>query len=181
MSTGLQSQQTELLALEELQGWGGLKLKQQRFVAALFEGCTQREAARRAGYKGEDSTLDVQASEMVRDPRIQAFMSQAWHRAGLSIDTTLRQAAELQSMAFLEVKNLNNQELRMDAFRRWKDASTLIASIHGRLQVNVKMQGELTLNSPGMIVIPEAALAGYAAMRRQVEEASVQTVQEGAS
>jgi phage terminase small subunit len=168
VSTGPSTPQTELFSLETIEGYGVLDARKQKFALALFEGHTQREAARLAGYAGDDATLDVQASKLVRSPKMQGLMTQAWSRSGASIDRTLCQAAELQQQAFLEATTAQNRTERLEAFRKWKDASALIASIHGKLTVNVSGKIDHTINA-NMVYVPAEALDGLARMRRRVE------------
>jgi hypothetical protein len=169
VSTGPSTSQPELFALEQVEGYGVLSARERRFAQALFEGKTQRQAARDAGVEGSDEVVDVTAHKLARSAKVQRLLNQAWSRAGASIDNTLRQAAELQQQAFLEATSAPNRSERMEGFRKWKDASALIASIHGKLTVNVKGSVDHTLQSPGMVLIPEAALAGFAQLRRTVE------------
>lgn len=160
-------QQSELFSLADVAGYSDLSRKDRLFAQALFEGCTQRDAARRAGVEGSDEVVDVAASRMIRSPRVQSLMNQAWSRSGASIDATLRQAAELQKIAYQEQLASQNRAEREAAFKRWKDASMLIASIHGRLKVQVT--GEINHNIQGtMVVLPASALQGMAQMRREV-------------
>jgi len=157
-----------MFALQEVEGYAAMTPRFRRFAEALLEGRTQRDAARAAGYEGNDNVVDVAASRLMHSPKLQRVMNQAWTRSGASIDTTLRQAAELQQQAFLEATTSDNRAHRLESFRKWKDASTLIASIHGKLQV--KVDTTIThLAGPGMVMIPEAALAGFAELRRTVE------------
>jgi hypothetical protein len=163
-----QDEQIELFGLDDVEGYAALTPRERRFAAALMSGATQREAAAAAGIIGQEGAIDVQAHRIVQRPKFQRVMNQAWARAGASIDTTLRQAAELQQQSFLEATTSANRANRLEAFRKWKDASTLIASIHGKLQL--KVDTTVThLAGPGMVLIPEAALAGFAEMRRTTE------------
>jgi hypothetical protein len=168
VSTGPSTSQPELFALEEIEGYGVLTRRERLFAEALFEGKNQREAAIAAGITGTDEVINVSASKLVRSVKVRKLMNQAWDRAGASIETTLRQAAQLQQQAFLEATTASNRDERLEAFKKWKDASTLIASIHGKLQV--KVDSTVThLAGPGMVLIPENALAGFAELRRTVE------------
>jgi hypothetical protein len=49
-----------------------LTLKQRKFAFAMADGTTksQKDAARRAGYRGNDAVVTVQASENMKNPRI---------------------------------------------------------------------------------------------------------------
>lgn len=163
-------QQPELFAVETVQGFGALKFKEQRFVQALFEGRTQRDAARAAGYEGSDEVVDVCASKLVRRGKVNALMNQAWTRSGASIDDTLRQAAELQRRSFCEAQEATTAERRREAFRQWREASTLIASIHGKLQL--KVSADVNVTGQVGFVLPPEALPVLAQMRREAHEAA---------
>ena len=162
----LQPEQPELFAIETVAGYGQLCAKERLFTQALFEGCTQREAIKRAGVAGSDEVLDVAASKLVRTGKVQAIMNQAWARSGASIEDTLRQAAELQRRAFHEATTATSAVGRKTASQQWREASALIASIHGKLSVNVKHEhsGEIGVT----IAVPEAALGALANARRDV-------------
>ncbi len=160
MSTA--TKQIELFTLEEIEGYSELRPRERRFAEAIFSGCTSREAAKRAGIEGNENVVDATASRLLRSVKVQRVMNQAWAKSGASIDATLRQAAELQQINFAAAKNetLNLTE-RAAAFRRWRDASALIASINGKL----------VIVPPGAgvgVPIPPEALPFLAEMRRDV-------------
>lgn len=137
--------QIEIFAIDDLAGFAALRPKEKAFVQSLFEGCSQREAGTRAGIKaGTESSLDVQASKLLRTAKVQAVMGQAWARSGADVSATLRQAAELATQAFAEIKGDVSREAKQAAFSRWHKAATLIASIHGKLQL--KLSGSLDHN-----------------------------------
>lgn len=162
--------QPELFAVETVQGYAQLGRKEQLFAQALFEGRSQRDAARHAGITGDDSAVDVAASKLVRTGKVQAVMNQAWTRSGASIEDTLRQAAELQRRAFAEAATSGALSNRKVAFEQWLKTSALIASIHGKL--SVKVTGTVTHEHGGMInIIPESALTALAAIRRDAVSA----------
>jgi len=163
--TQAEPQQPELFAVETVQGYGTLGRKERLFVQALFEGKSQRQAAREAGHLGSDEVVDVCASKLVRTAKVQAVMNQAWARSGASIDDTLRQAAELQRRAYQEASNGDTAEKRKLAFHQWREASALIASIHGRLQVKI----DANVNHSGSIGLQLApdALPLLAQLRRE--------------
>lgn len=135
------SSQPELFELAEVDGYAVLNRREQLFAQGLFEGQSQREAAKRAGFKGSEQCIDAAASRAVKNVKVQRLMNQAWSRAGVSIDGTLRQAAELQARAFREARDAETAERRKAAFAQWKDASALIASIHGKLTLKVEHSG----------------------------------------
>lgn len=163
------AQQDELFALESVQGYGVLTARERRFCEALFEGCTQREAAKRAGFQGSDEVLDAAASRAVRNVKVRSVMNQAWTRSGASIEDSLKQAAELQRLSFCEAVTAPTAERRKLAFAQWKEATALIASIHGKLTLNVNgtMRHEHTVTGLA-VTIPESALPALAQLRRDV-------------
>jgi hypothetical protein len=158
-------QQSELFAVETVSGYGALGRKERLFAQALFEGCNQSEAARRAGVTGSDEYIRKAASKLVTKGNVQALMNQAWARSGASIDDTLRQAAELQRRTFREAQEAPSPERRKEAFTQWRESSALIASIHGKLQLKISADvhhsGEISLT------VPETALPVLAQMRRE--------------
>lgn len=160
------SVQSELFTLESVVGYGVLKARERKFVQALFEGCNQSEAARRAGVTGSEEYIRKAASKLVAKGNVQALMNQAWARSGASIDDTLRQASELQRRTFAESIEAQSPERRKAAFAQWKEASALIAAIHGRLTVNVN--AKVNHLHEHVITVPEEALPAMAQMRREV-------------
>lgn len=168
METAPAPQQPELFAVETVSGYGALGAKERLFVQALFEGCNQSEAGRRAGLTGTDDYIRKAACKLATKGNVRALMNQAWARSGASIDDTLRQAAELQRTTFAEAMAQPTAERRKAAFDQWAKTSALIASIHGRLQLNVT--GSVSHNHTGAVdfVLPPSALPVLAQMRRDV-------------
>lgn len=168
METAPAPQQPELFAVETVSGYGALGAKERLFVQALFEGCNQSEAGRRAGLTGTDDYIRKAACKLATKGNVRALMNQAWARSGASIDDTLRQAAELQRTTFAEAMAQPTAERRKAAFDQWAKTSALIASIHGRLQLNVT--GSVNHNHTGSVdfVLPASALPVLAQMRRDV-------------
>ncbi len=114
-----------------------LSERERVFVRELFVGASQTAAAKRAGYSSSEAGAAVAGSKLVRKPKVIAVMNKAWARSGADIHETLKQAAELQKLAFEEGHSTGNAPEREKAFRRWLGASTLIAHIHGRMNLNV--------------------------------------------
>ena len=170
MPPATEPQQPELFAVETVQGYASLGKKERLFVQALFEGKSQRDAAREAGHLGSDEVVDVCASKLVRTAKVQALMNQAWARSGASIDDTLRQAAELQRTAYREAVDAPTAERRKGAFDQWAKTSALIASIHGKLQLNVSGSVNHTVTGEVSFTLPPSALPVLAQMRRDVVE-----------
>ena len=156
------SEQPELFVLDTIQGCASLKAQEQLFARAIFEGHTQRQAVKLAGYTGTAAVLDVQACRLMKTAKVRSVLEQAWVRSGASIDTTLRQAAELQARAYREAIESDTVEKRKLAASQWKEASSLIASIHGKLTVNVKHSGTVGFT------LPPEAVAELTAIRREL-------------
>lgn len=131
-----------MFAIAEVQGYAQLDRKSRLFVEALFEGCSQGEAARRAGFTGNDEYLYAAGSKLVRTGKVQRVLNQAWVRSGASIDTTLRQAAEVQTRAFHAWQSKPERSDRKQAFDEWHKTSALIAAIHGK--IGFKVENHLT-------------------------------------
>lgn len=168
MPPATQPQQSELFTVETVQGYGVLRAKERLFVQALFEGKSQREAARSAGIVGDDKRLDEAGCKLAKTGKVRAIMNQAWARSGASIDDTLRQAAEIQRAAYAEAMAQPTAERRKAAFDQWAKTSALIASIHGRLQLNVTGSVAHTHTGEVSFVLPPSALPVLAQMRRDV-------------
>lgn len=160
--------QPELFTVETVQGYGVLGAKHRRFVQALFEGKSQREAARAAGIAGDDKRLDEAGCKLARTGKVAALMNQAWTRSGASIDDTLRQAAELQRQAYREASGAVTAERRKAALEQWAKTSALIASIHGKLQLNISGSVQHTVSGEVSFTLPPSALPVLAQMRRDV-------------
>jgi hypothetical protein len=159
--------QGALFDLTEVEGFGKLTRREKDFAEGIFAGLSQRQAARSAGVKGDDASVDVIAHRLMRSPDVRRFLGQAWQRSGASIDETLRQAARVQARAMTDYENATNREARAAAIKEWRDASTLIASIHGRLSVRV--DGQINHQHGGHVnVIHESALPALAEIRRAV-------------
>jgi phage terminase small subunit len=152
-------QQAELFDIAEVAGFAALGLKERRFVEALFAGESQRNAARAAGYLGSDEVIDVVASKLVRRAKVQGVMGQAWARSGASIERNVAQAAEIAARAFAEWQTGETAERRRAAHAEWLKTATLLASIHGKLQL--KVSGAVTVN-----VVSEAARAHLQELQR---------------
>jgi hypothetical protein len=161
--------QGELFELADVEGYGVLTRRERIFAQAIFDGCTQREAARRAGVTGSDESADVAASRLIRSPQVRRLLDQAWTRAGADISQTLREAEEVRRRAYRELIDAPNSKRGKDALDQWKVAATLIATIHGRLSLRV--EGQINHTHGGVIatvVVPAEALPAMAALRREI-------------
>lgn len=159
--------QPELFALETVQGYGALKPRERLFVQEIFAGATQRQAAKAAGFIGTEASLDVTACRLLKTAKVRAVIDQAWARNGADIDETLRQATHLQKIAYHEAHHAETAERRKLAAQQWREASALIASIHGKLSLRV--DGDISVKHSGQIgvTLPPEACQGLAQMRRE--------------
>jgi hypothetical protein len=167
--TSVHSVQGELFDLARVEGYGVLTRRERMFAAAIFEGHTQREAARRAGVVGSEEVLDVAGARLIKSDKVRRLLDQAWTRAGADIAQTLREAEEIRRRAYREIADGRNAKASREAMVQWREAATLIASIHGRLAVRV--EGQIDHRHGGAIgafTVPESALATLAQMRREV-------------
>ncbi|MBS0229481.1 MAG: hypothetical protein JSS23_12425 [Proteobacteria bacterium] len=131
-------QQPELFAIEQVQGYAQLDRRTRLFTQAIFDGCSQAEAARRAGYEGTEANLYAAASRQMRTAKVQKVLNQAWVKSGASIDLTLRQAAEAQARAFNAWRHCTDRKDRKQYFDEWQKTSTLIAMIHGKIGFKIE-------------------------------------------
>lgn len=159
--------QPELFAIEQVQGYGALKPRERLFVQEILAGATQRQAIKTAGFIGTPESLDVTACRLIKSAKVRAVIDQAWKRNGADIDETLRQATHLQALAYHEAHHAETAERRKLAAQQWREASALIASIHGKLSLRV--DGDVNVRHSGQIgvTLPPEACAGLAQMRRE--------------
>ena len=162
--------QAELFTVETVQGYGALGRRDRAFAEAIFAGCNQTEAARRAGIDGEDSYVRAAGCKLAAKSSVQAVLYQAWAKSGANIDTVVRQAAAISARAFNDWQQEETPERRASARTEWKEAATLLASIHGKLQL--KISGDVQHQHSGMVgsvqmTVPDSALHAFALIRRQ--------------
>ncbi len=159
--------QAELFDVADVEGYSVLGRREQLFVAAIFAGCSQREAAKAAGYKGTEEVIDAAASRAIKNVKVQRLLNQAWHRSGARIDRVVRDAAEIMQRAMAEWRNGESAERRAAALKEWREAATLLASIHGKLQI--KLSGTVNHLHEGEIgvAVPAEMLPELAQMRRE--------------
>jgi len=156
--------QPELFTVEAVQGYGCLSRIERTFVQEIVSGANQTQAALKAGFS--EGNAAKAGCKLARKGKVLAVLNQAWIRSGASIDDTLRQAAELQQRAYREALEAATAERAAAAFKHWREASTLIASIHGRLEL--KLSGQVNHNHSGevTVAVSAAALPVLAQMRR---------------
>jgi hypothetical protein len=156
--------QAELFDASSASGWAALTPREQRFVQALLEGNNQTKAAEIAQIANTPNAQAVGAHRLVRQPRVRAVLGQLWTRAGASMTGTLRQAAEIQARAFAQWQEGSSSANRKEAFEEWLRASTLLASIHGKLQIKV----EGSVEHRHYVITPEMESDLIEARRRTV-------------
>ena len=160
--------QSELFTVEAVQGYGALGRRERVFASAIFAGCNQTEAARRAGIEGEDSYVRGAGCKLAAKGSVQAVLYQAWAKSGANIDTVVRQAAAISARAFHDWQQGETPERRAAARTEWKDAASLLASIHGKLQLKISGDVQHTVNGEVAFTLPPSALPLLAQMRRDV-------------
>ncbi len=94
--------QPEFFRLEEVAGYGGLSRRERVFAEAIFAGCNQTQAARRAGVLGGKSNVRAAGAKLAAKPSVRAVIYQAWAKSGANIDDTVRQASAIAGRAFTD-------------------------------------------------------------------------------
>ncbi len=159
--------QREFFRLEEIAGYGGLSRRERLFTEAIFAGCNQTQAARRAGVLGGESNVRAAGAKLAAKPSVRAVIYQAWAKSGANIDDTVRQASAIAGRAFADWMEGESPERRAAARAEWQAAAALLASIHGRL--GIKVEGSVNHEHRGVVAavtVPAAALHDFAVMRR---------------
>lgn len=142
---GEAAQQGELFALADVAGYGALTLRERKFVEGMMAGLSRTEAARAAGVPaGKDVDVRVAGSRLASKPRVMAVLAQAWRQSGAKIETTLAQAEEIAMRAAEVLRESIDPKERAQALREWNHASTLKASILGKLNIGLAVSGEVT-------------------------------------
>ncbi|WP_143744535.1 terminase small subunit [Mesorhizobium prunaredense] len=85
-----------------------LNIRQERFCLGLVEGLPQSRAYIEAGYTARGNAAEVEASKMVRLPkvaaRLSALQAEAAHRSETTVDTLVAELDEMLLMA-KEIEN----------------------------------------------------------------------------
>lgn len=90
----------------------GLTGKQQAFINAyLSNGFNATDAARQAGYEGNDNVLGVQGHENLRNPKIASIISERINEAAMSANEVL---ARLSQIARGEVTDFLDEDGKWD-------------------------------------------------------------------
>jgi hypothetical protein len=165
--------QGTLFDLAEVEGFGALSMRERRFCEAITQGLSQRQAARFAGVTGDDAACDVAGSRLARKPEVRRYLDQYWRRAGATIETSIAQAMRMQAHAFARFEEATDRATRADAMRQWQIATTMLATIHGKLSLNVSgtidhRHAHAHIHGHAPESIPAEALPFLAQVRRSV-------------
>lgn len=111
-------------------GKDGLTVKQRKLALEVAKGKTLVEAARAAGYSGNDETIRVEASRTLKKPHVSAAIDRALTDAGLSVEAqaqVVADAARADKVAMKksgEIVNLGaDHSIRLDAAKtagKWR-------------------------------------------------------------
>lgn len=74
---------------------GKLTTKQQLFVDAYLESGNATDAARKAGYKGNDNTLASMGKENLRKPQIASIIKKRLEKSAITADETLQGLSDM--------------------------------------------------------------------------------------
>lgn len=118
-----------------------LTLKQRKFIAAYDGNAT--DAARKAGYKGNDVTLQAVASENLRKPLIAAALK---GRTDKQVASVIANREERQKFWTDAMRGLRED---VDPLR----ASELLAKSDGDFIEKVEVSGQLTLESAVLLAV----------------------------
>jgi hypothetical protein len=72
-----------------------LNFQQQRFVDYICSGCKQNEAAKKAGYTGDDATLRATAGRLLKDPKILKAIEARREKDKSKLNATRQEKLEL--------------------------------------------------------------------------------------
>jgi phage terminase small subunit len=155
-----------------------LTLRQQRFVEEYLRDCNGRQAAIRAGYSVK--TAEVQASENLRIPNVQAALAAAMaarsQRTQITADSVLREIAVLamSNIQDFEIDDHGNVGLRpgappeamraVQSLRKkvWQSAEGTMVEVELKLHAKappLRMAAEhLGLLRPTAVAVPELHL-----------------------
>lgn len=96
----------------------GFTAKQRAFIDQYLITLNGTEAARRAGYKGDDNTLGVIAHENLRKPKIKAEIERRLSEQTMSANETLRRVSDIAAGNLLDYitpwGNLDIEKMRAD-------------------------------------------------------------------
>lgn len=131
------------------QGLDSMTARQRQFAIEFLKCGNTTEAARRAGY----STPESDGSKVKKNAVVAAFLDQAGRRLSKDADSVVKRAMDRSIWLHDE---LQLERAKPDGSRNWKrekqlhglvhKADMLLAALVGKLQLNVKVGGEVTHN-----------------------------------
>ena len=125
-----------------------LTAQQQRFANAIFEGKTQEEAHKIAGYKAKTSeSARATASELLTNPNVRAYLERLREKAALETGVTVaRTLKELELIAFSDLQDFatwNEQGLKLkDSQKLEPNKRRVVKSIKFKTKRYVDDDGE---------------------------------------
>ena len=164
----------DLLDMTEINGWGQLTPREQKFARGIVSGLSQRGAALAAGCIGENAVVDVLACRLAAKATVRMVIAQSLHRAGSDLADTVQKLTRAQQRAFFEWENSVTREDRAEAWRVLKESSALLIGLHARSELKITgtighahLHANAGQNAPP-IAIPAEALPIFAQIRRAV-------------
>jgi len=121
-------------------GFQSLSAQQQTFVLVYIQTGNQTYAAASAGYKSPNA----RGSELRKNPSIAAVIAQAMQRAGATPERNLARIEEATVKWHALAMASGNTDAGRKAAKLAKDYMTLLASIHGKLNLN--LTGNIDVN-----------------------------------
>lgn len=110
-----------------------LTTKQRLFVEAYLVSSNATDAARKAGYKGNDVTLGAVGAENLKKPRIAALIGERVEEAIITADEVLRGVKEIALNGEKDSDRLKGYELLGKHLILWTDKTEL--NIKGQVEV----------------------------------------------
>lgn len=98
-----------------------LTTKQRLFVEAYLTNPNGVQAARKAGYKGNDKTLSVVAAENLRKPCIAEHIERRVEKAIITTDEVLTDVKDIAKTAERDADRLKGYELLGKYLAMWTD------------------------------------------------------------
>ena len=146
-------------------GYGALQPRHRMFALAVLQGLNHRQAAIHAGYKEKDAA--ARGAELARNPRILAFLNQAYAKAGAEPARLISNVEEmaLRLQADIAERKPGNLDFSR-VFKEWHQVNTLRAAILGKLDIKFSVSHSGTMK---VVHTTEAEQARIIELRRQYE------------
>ena len=125
----------------EVEGYAALTPKQRKFAEAILAGTPQREAALLAGVT--EASADRYASETRRKPEVARFLAQGFVKAGSTPERNLSRIEEAAVFWHEKALNLPAGKEKSEAGRMAHSYASLLASIHGKLNLNLSVTAKV--------------------------------------